>query len=365
MKKIAYVGVDYHKNLLAIAVIVAGQERFYQTIRIKNDDKLIVKYMKKLSKQFKIKACYEASCSGYVFQRKMASWGFHCDVIAPSLVPRKPGNRRKNDFRDAKDLAQNYANGMLTLVHLPSEKEEALRTFIRCRLAFKESAKRAKLQINSLLLSQGFHWSKSKWTQAHRRWIAQNKMPYDHLQQALNEYIGHLQYLESRLAYLEDQIQEIAASTMYASSVKKLCAFKGISRLTAMVLIAEITDFRRFPNPGALMAFLGLIPSEHSSGDKRQGGPITKTGNSRCRKLLVESVQHYSKRACISQRMRKELAQVDAHGANIAIKCLKRLHKRYWMLTMKGKIRPVVITAIARELVGFIWAAMQPEPVVS
>lgn len=363
MKKIAYVGIDYHKNLLAIAVIVDAQKKFYETIRIKNDDKLIVKYMKKLSKQFQIKACYEASSSGYVFQRKMTSWGFHCDVIAPSLIPRKPGNRRKNDFRDAKDLAQNYANGMLTLVHLPSEKEEALRTFIRCRLAFKESAKRVKHQINSLLLSQGLHWSKSKWTQAHRHWISQIKLPHDFTQQALDEYGGHLQYLESRLAYLEAQIEEIARSPLYAPSVQKLRTFKGISTLTAMVLIAEITDFRRFKSPRALMAFLGLIPSEHSSGDKQQGGGITKTGNRRCRKLLVESVQHYSKRPFISKKMRAELCQVTPHCANIAIKSLERLHKRYWSLTLKGKLRPVVITAIARELAGFIWAMMQPEPV--
>ena len=144
MKKIAYVGIDYHINVLSIAVIVKGQKELYETIRLKNDNKVIVRYMKKLSKKFQIKACYEASSSGYAFQRKMASWGFHCDVIAPSLVPKKPGNRRKNDFRDAKDLAQHYANDMLTLVRLPSEKEEALRSFIRCRLAFKESAKTAK-----------------------------------------------------------------------------------------------------------------------------------------------------------------------------------------------------------------------------
>ena len=130
-----------------------------------------------------------------------------------------------------------------------------------------------------------------------------------------------------------------------------------------MVLISEITDFRRFPNPGALMAFLGLIPSENSSGDKHKGGGITKSGNHRCRKMLIESVQHYAKAPSISVKMKDQLAHVDAHSASTAITCLKRLHKRYWALTMKGKIRPVVITAIAREFVGFIWAMMQPEPI--
>lgn len=360
MKTIAYVGIDYHINVLAIAVVVKDQKDLYETIRLANNDKVITRYMKKLSNKFTIKACYEASSSGYAFQRKMATWGYDCVVIAPSLIPKRPGNRRKNDFRDAKDLAQNYANDMLTLVRLPSQKEEALRSLIRCRLSFKESAKRVKHQINSLLLAQGFRWPKSKWTQQHRQWISQTKLSQRHLQQALDEYFNLLQYLESRLDYLEQQIEQIASSPLYAGSVKKLKAFKGISTLTAMVLIAEITDFRRFVSPRALMAFLGLIPSEHSSGDKQQSGSITKTGNSRCRKMLIESVQHYSKRPYISNKMRQELARIDPHSAKIAIKSLKRLHKRYWSLTMKGKLRPVVITAIARELVGFIWAMMQP-----
>jgi len=361
MKKIAYVGIDYHLNSLSIAVIIEGQKKLHETIRLANNDKVIGKYMKKLSEQFDIKACYEASSSGYSFQRKMAAWGYHCDVIAPSLVPKKPGNRRKNDFRDARDLAQNYAGGMLTMVRLPTEKEESLRSLIRCRLAFKESVKRVKHQINSLLESQAVRWSKkSKWTQQHRHWLSTLQMPNERFQQVLEEYMGHLQFLESRVEHLDTQIQHIAESAMYAASVKKLRTFKGISTLTAMVLIAEITDFRRFPNARSLMAFLGLIPSEHSSGDKYQGGAITKTGNKRCRKLLIEAVQHYSKTPRISTNMRQDLAQVDGSSAAIAVKCLKRLHQRYWSLSMKGKIRPVVITAIARELVGFIWATMQP-----
>jgi len=363
MKKIAYVGIDYHLNSVTMAVVVEGQKDFHDAIRLSNHNKVISKYLKKLSEQFSIKACYEASSSGYAFQRKLSSWGYHCDVIAPSLIPKKPGNRRKNDLRDAKDLVQNYANGMLTMVRLPSEREEALRSLIRCRLAFKESAKRVKHQINSLLLSHDFRWSqKSKWTQRHRHWISTIQMPHEHLQQALEEYLGHLNYLESRLEYLDAQIEHIADSPMYAASVKKLRAFKGISTLTAMLLIAEITDFRRFPTPRALMAFLGLIPSEHSSGDKQQGGSITKTGNKRCRKMLIEAVQHYGKSPRITAKMKQDLAEVASPNAAIAVKCLNRLHHRFWTLTMKGKIRPVVITAIARELVGFIWATMQPTP---
>lgn len=362
MKKIAYVGIDYHLNSLSVAVMVEGKKKPHETIHLKNDDKIIRKYMKKLSEKFEIRACYEASTNGYCFQRKMAAWGYPCEVIAPSLIPKKPGDRRKNDFRDARNLVQNYANGMLTIVRLPSEREESVRSFVRCRIAFKEHAKRVKQQINSFLLARGQRWPHSKWTHQHRRWLWELPMPNTHLQQVLDEHLAHLDYLEARIAYLDEQIEEIARSEIYAPAVKKLCAFKGIRTLTAMLLITEITDFRRFPNAGALMSFLGLIPSEDSSGDKRKDGSITKAGNARCRTLLIESVQHYARSPHISAQMKSELSEVDAHSASIAVKCLKRLHKRYWALTLKGKLAPVAKVAIARELAGFIWAMMQPQP---
>lgn len=362
MKKISYVGIDYHLNSLSIAVIISGEKRPYEMIRIKNDDKVIRKYMSKLAERFEVQACYEASCSGYSFQRKMAAWGFHCDVIAPSLIPRKPGDRRKNDFRDARELAQNYAYGTLSIVHPPTREEESVRSVVRCRFSFKESAKRAKQQINSFLLGHDQHWSHSKWTLQHRKWLWNLKMPDAYLQQVLGEHLAHLDYLETRIKYLDEQIDQIAMTPIYAPAVKKLAALKGIKTLTAMLLIAEITDFRRFPNPRALMAFLGLIPSEDSSGEKRKDGGITRAGNKRCRTALVEAVQHYGKSPHISARMKSDLSRLDPTSASIAVKCLNRLHKRYWALILKGKLRPVAITAIAREFAGFIWAMMQPQP---
>lgn len=364
-KKIAYVGIDYHLNSLSIAVMVEGEKDFHQTVRLANNDKVVLKYMKKLSRDFEIKACYEASGSGFAFQRKMANWGYQCDVIAPSLIPKKKGNRRKNDFRDALDLAQNYAHDMLTIVCPPTEYEESVRALIRCRLAIKEAGKTVKLQINSFLLSQGLHREGKKWTHSHRSWLHTLKLGNHHLQQVLEEYLALLGYLEIRIRNLDEQIEEIAQSDIYAPSVKKLRAFKGIGTLAAMLLIAEITDFRRFGSPGALMAFLGLVPSENSSGDKQKGGSITKAGNRRCRTQLIESVQHYVRKPCIGPQMKHDLSQVDARTAQLSMKCMERLHKRYWALALKGKIRQVAITAIAREFVGFIWAMMQPEPVAN
>jgi transposase len=362
MKKIAYVGVDYHLNSLSIAVVVEGQRKLHDTIRLKNDHRVILRYMEKLSRDYEIKACYEASTNGYAFQRKMNHWGYHCDVIAPSLIPKKKGDRRKNDFRDARDLAQNYAAGMLSIVHPPSEEQEAVRSLIRCRMAFKDAERRTKFQINSLLLAQDLRWPRSKWTFAHRQWLAGLQLPSPYLQEVLEEHLGHLSYIENRLTHLDGQIEEIARSEVYAPNVTKLRAFKGIGTLAAMLLIAEITDFRRFANPRALMAFLGLIPSENSSGDKRVDGSITKAGNRRCRTQLIESIQHYVRGPHITLQMKCDLSKVDPFTANAAIKCLKRLNKRYWTLITKGKLRPIAITAIAREFVGFIWAVMQPQP---
>jgi transposase len=187
-------------------------------------------------------------------------------------------------------------------------------------------------------------------------------MPQKYLQTILDEQIGLLRYAQSRLEFLDNEIEDIAKSDIYSPSVKKLRAFKGVGTLTAMILIAEITDFRRFPNARALMAFLGLIPSEDSSGDKHRTGAITKTGNSRVRKHIVEAVQHCAKNPKISSLMKNNLSQVDARSANIAVECMKRLHKRYWHLMFKNKLRQVALTAVAREFAGFIWAIMQPDP---
>ena len=359
MKKLAYVGVDYHVKTVTIAVYLADEKRFFETTRLHNQAPIINKYMKKLAKQFDLRICYEASGSGYTFQRKMQALGMHCDVIAPSLAPRKPGERRKNDYRDAKRLAEHYAHGLLSIVHPPSQEQESVRSLIRCRFAFKESIKRVKQQINSVLLGQDHFWKKSKWTHQHRTWLRSLNLAQPHQQLVLQEYLAHLDYLESRLQHLDIEIEQIAQSEIYAPSVKKLRSLRGIGSLTAMALIAEITDFRRFASPRALMAFLGLIPGEYSYGDRCRPGAITKTGNSRCRWLLIEAAQHYARKPCVSYQLKRNLAQVDADSAAVSLKCLHRLHKRYWFLMCKGKLRPKAIVAVARELVGFVWALMQ------
>lgn len=358
MKKVAHVGVDYHVKTITIAVYLSDEKRFLETTHLSNDDKVITKHIKKLSQHFDLRICYEASGSGYTFQRKMRALGIPCDVIAPSLAPRKPGERRKNDVRDAKRLAQHYAHGLLTLIHPPTEEEESVRSLVRCRFAFKEAVKRVKQQINALLLSQDHFWKRSKWTYHHRLWLRAITLPSSHLQLVLQEFLAHLDYLESRLHYLEQQIEQLASAAIYAPRVNKLRALRGIGTLTAMVLIAEITDFRRFASPRALMAFIGLIPGEDSSDGRRKPGSITKSGNRRCRTLLVEAAQHYARKPCVSYALKQNLSRVAAPVSALAVNCMQRLHKRYWFLVCKGKMRQKAIVAVARELVGFIWALM-------
>lgn len=358
MKKTAHVGIDYHIPRLTIAVMVENENEFHSTIHLENKPKVIANHLKKLAEQFQLKICYEASGSGYHFQRLLHSWGYDCDVIAPSLIPQKAGDRRKNDFRDARELARHYAAGQLTVVHPPTQHEEAVRSVVRCRLDFKTKEKQTKQNINSLLISQGHHWPKSKWTRQHRQWIAQLQFTESFVRQVLQEYLSHLDYLETCTQRLDLQIEGIAATETYAPSVRKLRALKGMGTLSAMILIAEITDFRRFASPRALMAFLGLIPSEESTGERRRYGSITKAGNRRCRTQLIESVRHYIKQPRMSRQMKADCAQLDPASAGIVQKCLQRLHKRYWALTMKGKIRNVALVAIAREFTGFIWALM-------
>jgi transposase len=360
MKPIAHVGVDYHVKTVTIAVYCAEAKTFLETTRLPNNDSQIKKHMKRLSEQFELRICYEASGNGYAFARKMHALGYHCDIIAPSLIPKKSGDRRKNDHRDARNLAQSYANGQLTPVHLPDQQQESVRSLMRCRLALKESEKRVKQQINSFVLSRDCHWDKSRWTTQHRVWLTGLKFPNEFLHQVLQEFMGLLSYIESRLQSLDQQIEQLAHSETYASSVNRLRALKGIGTLTAMVLITEITDFRRFPSPRALMAFLGLIPGERSSDQNTPPVPITKTGNHRCRTLLIETVYHYVKKPGIGTKMKQAFALIDAQSACVATKCMHRLHKRYWALLMRGKIKQKALVAIARELVGFIWALMQP-----
>ena len=360
MKKTAYVGIDYHQSFLAVVVLQEGAPFPYQKVQLDNDPKKIRKYMEKLSEQYDIKTCYEASSCGYVFYRQMQEWGYPCQVVAPSKIPTKPGDHVKTDFKDAENLAYQFRNGSLTFVHVPTSDQEAVRTLIRCRHVFKEDSKKVKLRIFALLKTLGFHYPRSKWTKSHLAWMDTLTLPALS-QQVLVEHRTSLEYLNIRIAAMDKTIDELAGSAPYAEAVKAMATLRGISTLSAMTLISEIVDFRRFPTAKALMSYLWLTPSEYSSSAVKKYGGITKAGNGTCRRILIESVQHYRKPPVPTATFHKKCEGQPAERVQSSIKCMQRLHKRYWALVAHRKPQNVALTAIAREFVGFIWSFMQPK----
>lgn len=352
MKTVAYVGIDYHQSFLAVVVLPEGQSEPVDRVKLSNDSKKLKNYFSKLSNRYRLKTCYEASSCGYVFYREMTKWEHSCQVVAPSKIPKKPGDHVKTDFRDAENLAYQFRNGSL------SEEEEAVRALIRCRRALKEDCKRVKLRISSLLKSAGHVYSGSLWTQKHESWLNRIWL-LPMLDSVLMEYRTQRIYLENRIAELDRQIEALAETEKYAEQVKTLKTLRGIGTLTAMTLVSELVDISRFPTAKALMSFLGLTPSEYSSSTVRRTGGITRAGNAECRRVLVESAQHYRRKPYSTKVMRNKWVGRPPEQIDHSIRCMKRLHKRYWTLQMR-KPKNIALVAIAREFVGFIWSLLQP-----
>jgi transposase len=315
---------------------------------------------RRLSKKGPVRACYEASGAGFVLHRVLTKDGFHCDVIAPSLIPRKPGDRRKTDRFDAVNLVRLYRSGHLTSIHVPSLDQEALRRLIRLRYEYVCYITGTKHRISGMLRNHGFVYreGKSTWTIKHRRWLRRLRDQLDGaLHTAVTTELEHLEYLETQRGALDDEITRYAQAPPFRHKVEALCCLRGIKTLTAMTLLSEIGDVRRFLSPSALMAYFGLIPSERSSGNVERRGPITKAGNTHCRRVLVEAAWNNRHRSgadlILSRRRQGQPPSVVA----IALKAQHRLYKKFWRLDHR-KHRHVAITAVARELCGFVWATL-------
>jgi len=308
-----------------------------------------------------VNACYEASGAGYVLHRMLTEWGVHCEVIAPSLTPVRPGQQRKHDRRDALNLARFYRAGELTPVRIPTEREEQVRDLVRCRETFQREILRSRHYVLKFLARRGFIFrGGGHWTRRHRRWLEQvlreaELSPQDRI--VFGEYLSLLDYKIQRRDELDRRIEELALSPAYADAVGRLKCFRGLETLAAMTLATEIGDWRRFQSPRHLMAYLGLVPSEHSSGERQSLGPITKAGTSRCRHVLVQAAWEYRHRPAVGKeirlRQRGQPALVVAH----AWKAQHRLYKVYHRIAFR-KSSQIAAVAVARELVGFLWAAM-------
>jgi transposase len=283
-----------------------------------------------------------------------------CDVIAPALIPRRPGDRVKTDRRDAAQLAVLYRAGALTAIHIPSEQEEAARVKLRCREDIRSDVLRARHRLSKFLLRHGRRFTETKraWSKRHDVWLRAQRWPLTALEQTHRAYLRAVDEALSRLRAIEDDLRGLLTVESLQSRVERLRCFRGINDLTALTIAAELGDARRFATAPSVMAFVGLIPSEHSSGSKQARGAITKTGNAHLRRVLVEAAWHYRHHPFAGSTLRAR--QQGAPPAIIAQawRAQQRLHRRYGRLTARGKPKQHVVTAVARELTGFLWAAL-------
>ena len=285
-------------------------------------------------------------------------------MIAPSLIPRKPGERIKTDRRDVRKLAELFEGGLLTEVHSPTPEAEAVRDLCRAREDAKEDQTRARHRLGKFLLRRRLIWGRKNWTQAHQQWLRGLRLEHPAEQATFDAYCMAVDHVGERLRAIELDLESWARQESYASPVSWLRCFHGIETTTAMTLVTELHDFRRFRKPRELMAYLGLVPSEHSSGDRTNRGGITKSGNGHARRVLVESAWHYRHPPRSSAALRKRREGQPTRVIAIADRAHHRLSRRFRRMTDRGKPRNKVVVAIARELVGFLWATLAVEEVV-
>jgi len=363
MRSIVYVGMDVHKETIAIAVFRDSNKNVEFEKIIRNEPGKVKKFFNKLKEKGEnILSCYEAGPTGFTLYRILEEMDITCYVAAPSLLPRKPGDRIKTDKRDAIMLAKVLRNGEIISVKVPTRSDEAVRNYLRMCNSTRSDLKKQKQRLLMFLLSIGkkYDTGKGYWTGAHRKWLKALEFGEELNKNVFDEYYIAICELEEKIEKLKEKIAEIAAEARYVEKVSKLRCFKGIDTLTALTFISEIGDFRRFRKAAEFMAYMGLVPSEYSSGDKRKLGSITKAGNSRLRKLLIESSWHYkyyvpSKR--LAMRRKGQAPETIAY----ADKAGRRLSKKYNKLLLRGKISQKIVTAVARELSGFIWGMMAGE----
>jgi transposase len=356
----AYIGLDVHKESIAVAVARAGREAPESRGEIANKPKAVAKLVERLNQEFEgevLLFCYEAGPCGYGLYRQLLALGHDCQVVAPSLIPRKPGERIKTDRRDARKLAQALRSGDLTAVWVPDEEQEAMRDLTRARDDLKAQERKARQQLNAYVLRHGHAWpsNKTRWTQTHYNWLESLRFAHDWQQVVLQEYIDAAKAGSNRVADITAQMERVLPQWSLAPVVDSLVALRGIDKLAAMVLLAELGDISRFDSPKQLMAYLGLVPSEHSSGGRRRLGAITKTGNSHARRMLVESAWSYRFPARQTAHLKRKAANASDEAKVIAWRAQKRLCGRYRTLLQAGKNTKQTTVAIARELTGFIW----------
>jgi transposase len=354
-----YVAMDTSKETIAVAVADGGQRgevRWYGTISSRPE--AVARLIGKLAARHqRLSFCYEAGPTGYGLYRQIRGLGHACQVVAPSMVPVRPGGQIKTDRRDAMALAALFRAGELTAVWVPDEAHEAMRDLVRARTAATAALRRARQQLLSFLLRHGRAYrTASHWTRAHRRWLAEQRFEHVAQQIVFEELIRAIEQAEERRARFEQQMVALLPGWSLAPVVVAIQALRGVAAICAITLAAEIGDFRRFANPRQLMAWLGLVPRERSSGATTARGAITKAGNGRARRMLVESAWTYRLPARIGRDLLERSQALPEEVRAIAWKAQVRLCARYRRMQRAGRPVNVITVAIARELAAFVWA---------
>ena len=362
----AYVGLDTSKLKISVAVAEAGRDGEVRFLGdIDSTPEAVERLVRKLAKRHpRMAFVYEAGPTGYGLQRQIAALGHDCAVVAPSLIPKRPGERVKTNRRDALTLAKLHRAGELTPVWVPDPGHEAMRELVRAREAAMEDLRAKRQHLQSFLLRHGrVYTGRAAWTKAHTRWLLEQRFEHPAQHLVLTEYRQAIADAETRLERLTRQVAELVPSWSMAPVIAAYQALRGVSFLSAATFVAEIGDVRRFDSPRQLMAYLGLVPCERSTGERVRRGGITKTGNSRARRVLIEGAWTYRFRARMSRLLEERQSGLPKAVREIAWKAQLRLCGRYRRLMAKGKRQAVVTTAIAREMAAFLWAiAREVEP---
>jgi transposase len=357
-----YVGLDVHKRTIAVAIADEGRGEVRSYGTIQNTPEAVAKLVKRLGPAAGLACCYEAGPCGYGLQRQLVGLGASCIVVAPSLIPRRPGERIKTDRRDAVKLARLLRSGELTAVWVPDAEHEALRDLSRAREAARDARHRARQPLWSLLLRLGVAepTGTQRWSQRYWGWVRAMRLEQPLQQMVLADAIETVDVSTTRLKKLEGQVKAAATSGRHAPLIAALQSLRGVGVITAVTLVAELGDLSRFATPRPLMAYVGLVPSEHSSGSSQRRGRITKAGNSHARHVLVQAAWHYRHAPKLTRALQQRQVGQPEAVTDVAWRAQERLHARYRRLVgRKGSQKAVI--AVARELIGFVWALAQAQ----
>ena len=356
-----YLGIDAHKESNVLASAFAGRDEPQHLGKISADLDRTLTWLRKFQKQHdlgkdEIELCYEAGPTGFVLARRLIGLGYTCIVVAPSKTPTKPGDKVRTDRRDACKLARNLRSGDLTAVHIPAVEDEVIRDVCRGRTDAVQEAKRCKQQLMGFLLRNGYRYSgKVHWSEAHMRYLRELVLAHPVQKLILEEYLQRIDISQMQVARIEDQMDLLLATWSRRPFVEALMGFRGFQRTASMVLTSEIGNFTRFGHPKQLMAFLGVVPNEDSTGQKRRQGPITKCGNTHARWMLIECAGHYRLPPKVSKALSKRQEGLSRDVRALSWHAQNRLNKRWFKLSMRGLHFNKIRVAIARELSSYLW----------